>query len=155
MPLGILQTRYDEFMTRMLTAPTDTFIQEESSASTSLGSRSVLGSRGGSGSGPIAQPTATPRAGNLGNRGKISVFVDDGASQTGTHQTNQWKELDTQAAGSKENSAEATPWKGEKLPQKNAFTPKTPKISVFRDGEEASSYRITFTFRITNASLSH
>ncbi|KAG8968627.1 hypothetical protein FRC03_006748 [Tulasnella sp. 419] len=136
-PLGLLQTRYNEFMTRMLSAPPTTSqsnnepIPDATNSQPTLGGRKVLGVRTGTSSSSAA-PSSSGPAPRTGNRGKIAVFVD-GPPMQGELQSNEWRELDSQVAANKENSQEATPWKGQRLPQLGAATPKTPKISVFRD----------------------
>lgn len=105
-----------------------------------LGGRKVLGDRSsGSRTGQASTSAATPASAptpRAGNRGKISVFVDEEASQGGrAYQSNDWNKLETQAAIDKENNAEVTPWVGERLHQAVAQTPRTPRFTVLKDAD--------------------
>ncbi|KAG8950085.1 hypothetical protein FRC00_007856 [Tulasnella sp. 408] len=144
-PLSSLQSKYEEFQTRMLTArPEAQADEDENAASTSAipGRRTALGERS-TGSRALGQSTASssaapaPRLGNATNRGKISVFVDGPSAQEGQdYQSNEWNNLGSHAALVKENKPEAGPWVGERLHQVSMQTPKTPKFTVLKDNED-------------------
>jgi hypothetical protein len=106
-----------------------------SSGNLQFGKRSALGTR--SVSAPVPQSsrgdvfTDAPRSGHQSNRGRIAVFSNAPADEDA--QLNDWPQLDTKAAANKENSKDATPWKGETLHQAIPATPRTPKIPIYRD----------------------
>ncbi|KAG8933587.1 hypothetical protein FRC01_008128 [Tulasnella sp. 417] len=141
-PLSSLQSKYEEFQTRMLTARPEAQADVDDNAPSTSARRTALGERstgsrapGQSAASSIAAPA--PRLGNATNRGKISVFTDGPSAQDGQdYQSNEWNNLGSQSALVKENKPEAGPWVGERLHQVSMQTPKTPKFTVLKDNAD-------------------
>lgn len=75
------------------------------------------------------------RISQAGNSAKMEIFVDgQGGSQDADG--GEWADLGTRDGRRKENTVEATPWKGETMPQsagRGRLTPRAPRIEVFKD----------------------
>ena len=81
-----------------------------------------------SGAVQVAPSTRLSRA---PNGHKMEVFSDTrGSNDDG--ERGEWADLGTRDGRRKENTVEATPWKGETLPQKKTVQ-RTPKLEVFKD----------------------
>ena len=105
--------------------------------------RSVLGQVGAPAPTPRSltgaiQTATTSRSSRAPNGAKMEIFADgvDGRGEDAT--PNEWNDFGTRDSRRKENVLEATPWKGETLPQKRV-APRTPKVEVFKDAVSASS----------------
>ena len=114
--------------------PSGIIPDDESSQRSATSSRSILGQ---SDAGPSSvagaiQLAPSMRLSKANNGAKMNVFsdVDGGAVEDG--ERGEWADMGTRDGRKKENTVESTPWKGETLPQR-AFTPRTPKLEVFRD----------------------
>lgn len=135
-----LQDRYKEFTVRCLAAPNPDISAPAPAEATPAGRPPVLGGRAVLGTRSVSAPlgglvrpnpdvfTETPRS----NLGKVRVFADSDP-QGNPVETNQWDHLDSRSAATKENSKEATGWKGNTLRQTGLQAPRTPKIPIFRD----------------------
>jgi checkpoint serine/threonine-protein kinase len=62
----------------------------------------------------------------------MGIFVDEPGHRGQDDAPGEWGDFGTRDERRKENTVEATPWKGETLPQKGV-APRTPKVEVFRD----------------------
>jgi checkpoint serine/threonine-protein kinase len=64
----------------------------------------------------------------------MAVFTD-GDAPAEAAEGGVWADFGTRDARRKENVVEATPWKGETMPQsaKRGLAPRTPKMEVFKD----------------------
>jgi hypothetical protein len=62
----------------------------------------------------------------------LEVFSDESGQRSENDAPGEWGDLGTRDERKKENTVEATSWKGETLPQKGV-APRTPKVEVFRD----------------------
>jgi checkpoint serine/threonine-protein kinase len=62
----------------------------------------------------------------------MGIFVDEPGHRGQDDAPGEWSDLGTRDERRKENVVEATPWKGETLPQKGV-APRTPKVEVFMD----------------------
>ncbi|KAF8734207.1 Mad3/BUB1 hoMad3/BUB1 homology region 1, partial [Rhizoctonia solani] len=146
-PLKRLQQRYEEFQKRMLAAPagSSTDIDEVMApAPAAPTARKVLGERtkatSSADSDPFVVSSSSTRANNNGAR--IPVFRDADQPESGI-QTNEWADVGTRDSRRKENHSDGKSWQGETLPQlkHGVFTPKTPKIEVYRDTEDPAGSR--------------
>ncbi|CAE7180943.1 unnamed protein product [Rhizoctonia solani] len=145
-PLKRLQQRYEEFQKRMLAAPAGSSADvDEAMAPAPLAptARKVLGERTKpttSTDDPFIVSSSSSRPNNNGAR--IPVFRDAGQPDSGI-QTNEWADVGTRDSRRKENHSDGKSWQGETLPQlkHGVFTPKTPKIEVYRDAEDPATTR--------------
>ncbi|KAG8747306.1 hypothetical protein FRC10_001485 [Ceratobasidium sp. 414] len=147
-PLKRLQTRYEEFKKRILNAPagsstdTDEPMAAPPPAPTA---RKVLGERARptapADSDPFIVSSSSSRPTNNGAR--ITVFRDGVDQPDPGIQTGEWADVGTRDSRRKENHSDGKSWQGETLPQlkHGVFTPKTPKIEVYRDAEESQPTR--------------
>jgi len=62
----------------------------------------------------------------------MGIFTDEPGHRGQDDAPGEWGDFGTRDERRKENTVEATPWKGETLPQKGV-APRTPKVEVFRD----------------------
>ncbi|CAE6354199.1 unnamed protein product [Rhizoctonia solani] len=145
-PLKRLQQRYEEFQKRMLAAPagSNTEIDEVMApAPPAPTARKVLGERtkpASSTDDPFVVSSSSSRPNNNGAR--IPVFRDADQPESGI-QTNEWADVGTRDSRRKENHSDGKSWQGETLPQlkHGVFTPKAPKIEVYRDAEDPAPAR--------------
>ncbi|KAH7341664.1 Mad3/BUB1 homology region 1-domain-containing protein [Rhizoctonia solani] len=146
-PLKRLQQRYEEFQKRMLAAPAGSSADVDevmAPAPPVPTARKVLGERtkpaSSADSDPFVVSASSSRANNNGAR--IPVFRDADQPESGI-QTNEWADVGTRDSRRKENHSDGKSWQGETLPQlkHGVFTPKTPKIEVYRDTEDPAPAR--------------
>ncbi|CAE6343568.1 unnamed protein product [Rhizoctonia solani] len=146
-PLKRLQQRYEEFQKRMLAAPAGSSADVDevmAPAPPAPTARKVLGERtkatSSADSDPFVVSSSSSRANNNGAR--IPVFRDGDQPESGI-QTNEWADVGTRDSRRKENHLDGKSWQGETLPQlkHGVFTPKTPKIEVYRDTEDPAASR--------------
>lgn len=113
--------------------------------------RSVLGQVGGpsSISGATAAPSAAASSSRAPNAAKMEIFSDaDGKTEDVA--AAEWADFGTREGRRKENVVEATPWKGETLPQKR-IAPRTPKMEIFKDAVSALYTEVpTLTWQVEN-----
>lgn len=111
-------------------------------------SRSVLGQVGGGG-GLSSVAGATPvqpssqRISRGTNGSKLEIF-SDASGAAADPEASQWEDFGTRDGRRKENHLDATPWKGETLPQSAArhrVAPRTPKLEVFKDTSDNGAVR--------------
>lgn len=119
----------------------------EPPASRSGSSRSVLG-QVGAGGGLSSVSGATPkqtsqRISRGTNGSKLEIFSDASGAAADPEAT-AWEDFGTRDGRRKENTIDATPWKGETLPQSAArhrVAPRTPKLEVFKDTSDNGAVR--------------
>ncbi|CAE6380198.1 unnamed protein product [Rhizoctonia solani] len=146
-PLKRIQQRYEEFQKRMLAAPAGSSADVDevmAPAPPVPTARKVLGERtkatSSADSDPFVVSSSSSRTNNNGAR--IPVFRDADQPESGV-QTNEWADVGTRDSRRKENHSDGKSWQGETLPQlkHGVFTPKTPKIEVYRDTEDPAGSR--------------
>ncbi len=108
-------------------------------AATRTPGRAILGQ---SASGPASTSVAgatqlapSLRQGTKNNGSKMAIFADNGGAGEAA-EASEWADFGTRDGRRKENMVEATPWKGETMPQSAAklrVAPRTPKIEVFKE----------------------
>ncbi|KAJ1307646.1 hypothetical protein OPQ81_001740 [Rhizoctonia solani] len=145
-PLKRLQQRYEEFQKRMLAAPpgSSTDVDEVMAPAPPVPTaRKVLGERTKPTSSADSDPFVVSSSSRPNNNGaRIPVFRDAEQPESGI-QTNEWADVGTRDSRRKENHSDGKSWQGETLPQlkHGVFTPKTPKIEVYRDAEDPAPTR--------------
>ena len=133
-PVERLKTRHKAFLQRILVASSRDIPDDEPLVPARSGGRSVLGQVATtpsaiSGAVQLAPSTRLSRA---PNGAKMGIFTDEPGHRGQDDAPGEWGDFGTRDERRKENTVEATPWKGETLPQKGAM-PRTPKVEVFRD----------------------
>lgn len=121
------------------------------SASTRAAStgRAILGAQ------PIGGPStsiagATQLAPSLrtstkNNGSRMAIFADGDGVSGEAGESSEWADFGTRDGRRKENVIEATPWKGETMPQSAAklrIAPRTPRIEVFKEVVSTFLYSI-------------
>ncbi|KAG8690730.1 hypothetical protein FRC11_009475 [Ceratobasidium sp. 423] len=145
-PLKRLQQRYEEFQKRMLAAPAGSSADADevmAPAPPAPTARKVLGERTKPASSADSDPFVVSSSSRASNNGaRIPVFRDGDQPESGI-QTNEWADVGTRDSRRKENHSDGKSWQGETLPQlkHGVFTPKTPKIEVYRDTEDPTPAR--------------
>jgi checkpoint serine/threonine-protein kinase len=133
-PVERLKTRHKAFLQRILVASSRDIPDDEPLLPTRSAGRSILGqvatpSAAISGSVQLAPSTRLSRA---PNGAKMGIFTDEPGHRGQDDGPGEWGDFGTRDERRKENTVEATPWKGETIPQKGV-APRTPKVEVFRD----------------------
>lgn len=132
-PVERLKTRHKAFLQRILVASSRDIPDDEPLAPSRSAGRSVLGQVATpstiSGAVQLAPSTRLSRA---PNGAKMGIFTDEPGHRGQDDAPGEWGDFGTRDDRRKENTVEATPWKGETLPQKGV-APRTPKVEVFRD----------------------
>lgn len=102
--------------------------------------RSVLGqvSSGSSGVSGATQTPGSSRISTSRNGAKMAIFSDASATAEQPDAT-PWDDFGTRDGRRKENTVEATPWKGETIKQGRPVAPRTPKLEVFKDSNNNAS----------------
>jgi len=139
-PVERLKKRHRDFLQRILVASSRDIPDDEPLVPARSAGRSILGQVATaptiSGSVQLAPSTRLSRA---PNGAKMGVFSDEsGRGQDDA--PGEWADFGTRDDRRKENTVEATTWKGETLPQKGV-APRTPKVEVFRDMVRLASVR--------------
>jgi checkpoint serine/threonine-protein kinase len=138
-----IKTRHQAFLARILASSTSVIPDDEPAPSTSRSasqSRSALSALGSSTSTPApaslsgavqAAHTVKSTSKSNPNGAKMAILTDENGGGEDSA-PGEWADFGTRDARRKENTVEATPWKGEVLPQKRV-APRTPKVEVFMD----------------------
>lgn len=129
-------------MQRILVASSRDIPDDEPLAPVRSGGRAILGqvaaaSSAISGAVQLAPSTRLSRA---PNGAKMGIFTDEPGHRGQDDAPGEWADFGTRDERRKENTVEATPWKGETLPQKGV-APRTPKLEVFRDMVSLPEYQ--------------
>jgi checkpoint serine/threonine-protein kinase len=151
-PVERLKKRHHDFLQRILVASSRDIPDDEPLIPARSAGRSILGqvatAAAISGSVQLAPSTRLSRA---PNGAKMGVFSDEsGRGQDDA--PGEWADFGTRDERRKENTVEATAWRGETLPQKGV-APRTPKVEVFRDMVRLASVTL-LTIRETIATWS-
>ncbi|OCF61498.1 BUB protein kinase [Kwoniella mangroviensis CBS 10435] len=148
-PPDRLKNRHKQFLERIMAPPSGVVPDDEPSSSTSAPARtlgrSVLGQVATASASVAGATQLAPslRVASKGNGSKMEVFSDDNGRSEDTA-PGEWADFGTRDARRKENTIEATPWKGETLPQSASrlrMAPRTPKVEVFKDVSENEGIR--------------
>ncbi|ORX40462.1 hypothetical protein BD324DRAFT_574984 [Kockovaella imperatae] len=136
-PVDRLKNRHQAFLARIMAPPSGVVPDDEPERST----RAVLGQTetGPSLISGAVQLAPSTRLSRAPNGHKMEIFTDSGASGD-DGERGEWADLGTRDDRRKENTVEATPWKGETLPQKRAAQ-RTPKLEVFKDSLDNDAVR--------------
>ena len=135
-PIERLKSRYEAFLARLMVHSSNEIPDDDPSAVPARSSaRSVLGQVGGPASSSsisgATQLAPSTRLSKAANGSKMEIFSDaTGHGDDGP--AAEWSDFGTRDGRRKENTIEATAWKGETLPQKRV-APRTPKLEVFKD----------------------
>ena len=134
-PVERLRTRHQAFLARIMAPPGGQIPDDDPVSSSSRpSSRSILGQVASTPTSSLSGATQlapSTRVSRPNNGSKMEVFADNGAAAQ-DEPAGDWADFGTRDGRRKENVIEATPWKGETLPQKRV-APRTPKMEVFKD----------------------
>nr|XP_019043872.1 BUB protein kinase [Kwoniella bestiolae CBS 10118]OCF22802.1 BUB protein kinase [Kwoniella bestiolae CBS 10118] len=141
-PPDRLKNRHKQFLERIMAPPSGVVPDDEpstSSAPTRTPGRSILGQVATASTSVAGASQLAPslRVASKGNGSKMEIFSDDQGRSEDTA-PGEWADFGTRDARRKENTVEATAWKGETLPQsasRGRTAPRTPKVEVFKDTE--------------------
>ncbi|KAL1407356.1 protein kinase [Vanrija albida] len=142
-PVERLKNRHQAFLTRIMAPPSGAIPDDDPAPAAPTPARAVLGQvgRGGLGGGSVSGATpgsSSSRISKGTNGSKIAIFSDESGAAEAPEPT-PWDDFGTRDGRRKENVVEATPWKGETLPQKGRVAPRTPKLEVFKDNVTANA----------------
>lgn len=136
LPVERIKARHQQFLSRIMAISGQ--IPDEDPALPAptfrTPGRAVLGQVGtvlGSSQLAPSQRIARPNNGS-----KMEIFADGQSRPAEDGAAGEWADFGTRDSRRKENTVEATAWKGETLPQsaaRNRVAPRTPKIEVFRE----------------------
>jgi checkpoint serine/threonine-protein kinase len=147
-PLEKLKARHAAFLDRIMAIngviPEDEPVHTNASNSARTPGRAILGQSAVAGPSSIAGATTTQqlapslRVPAKNNGSRMAIFADGhGEGEAGeAGAPSEWADFGTRDGRRKENVVEATPWKGETMPQSAAklrVAPRTPKIEVFKE----------------------
>nr|XP_018261155.1 BUB protein kinase [Kwoniella dejecticola CBS 10117]OBR83313.1 BUB protein kinase [Kwoniella dejecticola CBS 10117] len=147
-PLDRLKNRHKQFLERIMAPPSGVVPDDEPSSSSGplrTPGRSVLGQVATASTSVAGATQLAPslRVASKGNGSKMEIFSDDRGRNEDTA-PGEWADFGTRDARRKENTVEATQWKGETLPQsvgRGRIAPRTPKVEVFKDVTENEGIR--------------
>lgn len=133
-PLERLKNRHQQYLQRILVNSSHEIPEDEPLVPSRSGGRSVLGQVNTASStiSGAVQLAPSTRLSKATNGAKMDVFVDGPNKSGQDDEPSEWADYGTRDGRRKENVVEATPWKGETMPQKG-LAPRTPKMEVFRD----------------------
>ncbi|WWC72267.1 uncharacterized protein I206_106229 [Kwoniella pini CBS 10737] len=149
LPLDRLKNRHKQFLERIMAPPSGIVPEDDPSSSSAplrTPGRSVLGQVATASTSVAGATQLAPslRVASKGNGSKMEIF-SDGSGKNEDSAPGEWADFGTRDARRKENTVEATQWKGETLPQSAARTrvaPRTPKVEVFKDVTENEGIRV-------------
>lgn len=134
-PVERLRSRHHAFLARIMAPPGGEIPEDDLISSSSRpSSRSILGQVASTPSSSLSGATQlapSTRVSRPNNGSKMEIFADTGGDAQ-HDPAGEWADFGTRDGRRKENVIEATPWKGETLPQKR-IAPRTPKMEVFKD----------------------
>lgn len=147
-PLERLKGRHQAFLARIMAPPSGVVPDDDPQPPPRpSSSRSVLGQVGGGGLSTVSGATPLqqqPQRISRGTNGSKLEIFSDASGAAADPEASQWEDFGTRDGRRKENTIEATPWKGETLPQSAArhrVAPRTPKLEVFKDTSDNGAVR--------------